>query len=46
MVLYVSVPLQPTNTEGREKRVNRLLVRERRKREKLKELGIDYEFPG
>ena len=32
--------------ERYQKAMTVLLKRERRKREKLKELGIDYEFPG
>ena len=38
--------VQPRNSEQQEKRVHRLLTRERKKRKKLKEFGIDYDFPG
>lgn len=38
--------IQPRTTEQHQRRVSRLLARERRKRAKLKELGVKYNFPG
>jgi len=37
---------KPRTTEQHQRRVSRLLARERRKRAKLKELGMKYDFPG